>query len=360
MSLRAALAGAALGFAAGLAVGALVLGAGSASGGGGVAGPALAPGAAASRAEGSGLVAPSGSRDRPRAPGERAPDLRHAAVAAGGHGARPEEPPDAPAPRPPADLAGEIAKIASEEDGAGVAASDLVRRLRADPALVAAAIARFREETDPARLAALAAVLGRVRDPAVEALALELARPGGGDRAHRLAALDILDAFETPAAIPLVAGLLAEERDPLILSGAIHALPEPAGVALEAAIEIDRDLARLAERAPDVETRRRAVEKLGSWGVGGGEHDALLLRALRDDPDPEVRAAAAFAIEQRRAAPAVPAALEALAAAVARRDEDPQVRENAWQALRRAGPLPRNVRAVYEAYAAEREGRAVR
>jgi hypothetical protein len=288
-------------------------------------------------------------------PASKPPPAHEGASREGGpaHGPRGADAETTPRPRPPLALDAALAAIAAEDDSGGdrgTAFADTIARLREDPAALAQAIARFRSETDPARLSALALVLGLVRDPAVEAIAMDLAR--AGDREHRLAALEILDAFETLAAIPVASEILAREDDPALLRAALHALPEPAGVAADVAAVVDRELVRLARDAADPETRRRAVERLGAWAFSP-EDEVAIVDALGRDPDPGVRAAAAFALGGRRGGPAV---VRALAEALARRDEDRDVRENAWQALRRAGPLPPEARAAYEAYAAEREG----
>jgi HEAT repeat protein len=220
------------------------------------------------------------------------------------------------------------------------------------PGGTAELVAAFRR-AEGERLGVIAALLGERHEPAVEALAVDLARTG--DRAHRLAALAILDAFETPAAIPVVSEILAAERDPEILQAALYALPDGGGMGVETAEALDRDLRRLAAEG-EPETRRRALRALGSWGTAAD--DATLVGALRGDRDPAVRAAAAFALEQRRGGGEE--GIRTLAEVVSRRDEDRDVRENAWQALRRAGPLPPAARAAYDAYAAEREGEPVR
>jgi HEAT repeat protein len=320
---------------------------------------------------GAGVLAGRGMREAGPAAGELsgraggsrrplAPSLPPRTV---GAAARPSRPP-APLPvegtsaraaaeasRPPIEIERALARIATEDEEPG-AIDESVLRLRGDPAALAAAIERFRSETDPQKLMALATLLGQIKEPSVEALALELAR--SGDLPHRLAALELLDRFETPAAIPVASEILAREGDPALLQAAIYALPDPSGVAMETARAVDRELARLSREAPDAETRRRAVERLWRWAATP-EDEAAIVASLRDDPDASVRCGAAFALGMRRTTNA--AAIRALADTLARREEDPSVRWMCWQALGRAGPLPPEALAAYQAFEIESEAR---
>ena len=86
-----------------------------------------------------------------------------------------------------------------------------------------------------------------------------------------------------------------------------------------------------------------------------GTNMAPVLTALAGDPEPSVRAGAAFAVEMagRRS----PAILDALAATLASPGEDPLVQENAWRALGALSPLPEAAHRAYVAYAEARIAR---
>jgi HEAT repeat protein len=123
-------------------------------------------------------------------------------------------------------------------------------------------------------------------------------------------------------------GLLERESDPEILAGALHALhrdtPPPA-----LASAIAGTLGRLRAHA-DEEVRARAVAALAEWARDAAEVGAVAA-ALRD-PAPRVRAAAAYALGVHRWP--VPEVVAALTRSVADRNEDFEVRQLAWRALR--------------------------
>lgn len=148
--------------------------------------------------------------------------------------------------------------------------------------------------------------------------------------------------------------ILRAERDPGLLGAAIHALPEPHGASAADAAPVSRGL-RDALSSNDPEVRRRAAIAYAGWGENA---EATLAALLRDDPSPAVRAGAAFALELCR--PRQDETRQALARAVARRDEDRLVRENAWRALGVAGALGADQAAIYRAFAEEMEGSSAR
>jgi len=242
-----------------------------------------------------------------------------------------------------------IAKLAAEPSGAfaGRYAQELLRDKRA----MEAALARFRGEADAAKLEALAFLLAQARTPDVEALAAELSLRG--DRAHRLAALGLLDQFETPASLGPVAETLRSERDPALVAAAVYALPEPRGASAQEAASVVEGLRR-ALASTDAEARRRAAIALASW-LPPSEAEPLLGATLERDPEAIVRAVAAFGLEVIR--PRLEVTVLLLAQVTARRTEERPVRENAWRALGSVGPLPAELAAVYRAFEEEMEAR---
>jgi HEAT repeat protein len=269
----------------------------------------------------------------------------------GGHTEVPLELEEAPVETryPPGSFEALFANFASQMSENAVPGEALQDALERDPGLMAEAVARFRTERDPEQLAILATLLGRVHTPEVESLAIDLAQ--GADPIMKAAALDILDAFQTPLAIPAVLPILQSDRDPAMLGRAIYALPEPRGISASEAAPIEQELIRLTGNE-DVDVRVRALITYGHWG--GTEADGVLINALQNDPTPDGRAAAAFAMERR--ASRDPAAIQALGRTLANHDEAALVRENAYQALGRLGPLPPEVKGAYDAYRIEREG----
>jgi hypothetical protein len=327
------------------------------------------PGAAAAARNGGSAGVGAGSPGPSN--GSRAPDLADvrrggSAATPGGAGARTGASGEALPPGhahahdddPPPDLdrypPGSFDRLFAEFIGQmreeAVPAGPLGEALLRDPGLLDEALARLQTERDPQKLAALAALLGQVHHPAVDALAVQLAQ--GADPQLRAAALDILDAFETPAAVAPAVAILAHERSPDLVARAIHALPEPCGFGAAEAAPVAAELRRQATGAEDAEVRRRAALAYAHWG--GADAEEVLILSLRGDPSPDVRAAAAFGLEARRARSAE--AIGALVAAMQRQGEARIVRDNAYQALSRVGPLPPAAAAAYRAYEIEREG----
>lgn len=221
----------------------------------------------------------------------------------------------------------------------------LERAVASDPQAMAEALARLRRTTDPAELELLAAVLARIQDQEVEETALELTR--AGDPAAQAAGFDMLDALDLPSGRTAALDGLARARDPQVRRAALRALPPPVGASLDEAAGVVASLSGLVTADADPELRRRAAVELGRWHRVPDDLSPLLL-ALERDPDPNVRAGAAFGLEL--AARRDPSLVAALVAAVRRPDEDPLVRENAWKALGALGPLPAEVQADYRRY----------
>lgn len=261
-------------------------------------------------------------------------------LAADRAGATAPEAPDAPP--------NEACRGEQEEEDA--AAEALLAELLSDPEALRAALDRLRSTDDPRAAADLAAILGQVRDPAVEALARELA-VAGRTPALRAAAFDILDRFDTPDVLPLVLATLSREGDAAVRRAALMAVPEPAGTSLAEAERLVIPLGEVLAHDHDPEMRRQAAIVLGGWHRSVDDL-AGVLRSLASDPDPGVRAGCAFAVEV--SGNRDPSVIRALVAALGAPGEDDLVRENAWHALGRMGPLPAAAEEAYRAYAAER------
>ena len=233
-------------------------------------------------------------------------------------------------------------------DAAEEAANALELAVLSDARAKAAALGRLRAAQDPAELEFLAAVLGRVRDLAVEEAAVELTR--AASPAAQAAGYDMLDALDLPAARSVALEGLARAREPAVRRSALNALPVPAGASLDDAREVVGTLGALVSGDRDPELRRRAAIELGRWHRGV-EDLAPVLTALERDPDPAVRAGAAFGLEL--AVRRDPLVVEALVRVLRRPDEDPLVRENAWRALSALGPLPPEVQAEWRRFHAQ-------
>jgi hypothetical protein len=233
---------------------------------------------------------------------------------------------------------------------ARAAAEDLHLQLAADPTALAQALERFRRSSVEAELGFLAAILGQIADPEVEAFAVGVAS-GDASTARRAAALEILDAFDTPLATPVALAVLAAETDLTVRRAALHAIPDPTGLSLTEAAAVARGVSAVVASDPDPEARRRAVILAGRYGSDMGP----VLTALARDPEPSVRAGAAFALEVagRRS----PAVFDALIATLASQGEDPLVQENAWRALGALSPLPEGAHRAYGVYAEARVAR---
>lgn len=292
----------------------------------------------------------SGLGPRPGLEGGPQACAHHAPAQAG---ASPGELPAAEPP-PPLDLEAKLqrmrALLAGEADehacdDAYAAAEELQAAVEIDPQALAQALARLRSAQDPAELELLASVLGRVRDLEVEETALELTR--SAQPAAQAAGYDMLDALDLPAAREASLEGLRRARDTDVRRAALRALPLPTGASLEEAGPVVASLRGVLSADPDSELRRRAAVELGRWHRGP-EDLGPVLSALERDPDPNVRAGAAFGLEL--AARRDPALVEALVRVMRRPDEDPLVRENAWKALGALGPLTPEVQAEWRRF----------
>ncbi|MBI4615722.1 MAG: HEAT repeat domain-containing protein [Planctomycetes bacterium] len=265
-----------------------------------------------------------------------------------------------PAPRPldlePALLAARRAAAEPEDERAlevvHRAAAEWTERVLDDPEALASTLARFDTTRDAAELGFLAAVLGRVADPEVEEAAVRIAR-GDAHPSRRAAAFDVLDALDTPAAIDAALETLAREPDAAVRLAALRSIPDPTGASWDEAAPVADRLGEILAHDSDAEARRRAAVLLARWHRGDDEFRPVL-EALSHDPDPAVRAGAAYACEVagRRDESVTAALVQALRSP----SEDNLVRENAWRALGSLGPLPPEAHEAYEAFRAAREG----
>ena len=204
---------------------------------------------------------------------------------------------------------------------------------------LAKALSRFKETAGTEEGDRWADLLARVRDPAVEEIAFELLR--SGVTAQQLAGLDLLDRLniENPDTRRLLLDLLRNDPRPEILGGALYALHPCVTDPRESRMVVSV-LTPLAAH-PDSEVRRRAVLSLAQWGRIGPALGAL------QDPSPDVRAGAAFALGETGMGSREMG--EALAARVADEREDWAVRETAWRSLSRF-PLDERTYEVYRVF----------
>jgi hypothetical protein len=234
-----------------------------------------------------------------------------------------------------------------DEEVADEAYAALEVALATDPRALAAAVDRFRTTRDQDELAMLTGLLGNVADPVVERAALEVAT-ADPDAGRRVMAFTVLDALDLPAARTAALTALDRESDAAVRQAALHALPPPKGSSLAEGAEVVDRLLQVLRSDPVPETRRRAARELGDWSHTPQALDALAA-AMRRDASPEVRAGAAFGLELARAA-SNPGVRAALVAAMEDSQEDTLVRENAWNALGAAGPLPPAEHAAWSSY----------
>lgn len=219
--------------------------------------------------------------------------------------------------------------------------------LATDPRALAAAVDRFRTSRDADELALLAGLLGNLADPIVERAALEVAT-ADPDPTRRVMAFTVLDALDLPAARTAALSALDRESDASVRQAALHALPPPKGSSLAEGTEVVLRLMQVLRTDAVPETRRRAARELGDWSHTP-EALAALADAMRRDASPDVRAGAAFGLELARAA-STPHVRAALVATLEDAGEDTLVRENAWNALGAAGPLPPAEHAAWSTY----------
>lgn len=231
------------------------------------------------------------------------------------------------------------------------AALGLHQKLLTNNDQLAAAVKRFGQLTDGDEAEMLAAVLGQIRDPEIEQMAVEVANSSADPRV-RAAAFDILDAHDSPLARKTALETLVNETDVNVRRAALRAIPEPLGASKEDAEAVVQRMNAVLRQDQDQESRRRAVIQLGTWHRSTTELQPVM-SALLEDPNPAVRAGAAFSLEMsgRRD----PSVLTALGQALQKKNEDPLVRENAYKALKMLGPLPGTVRQAFSDYEREIE-----
>jgi hypothetical protein len=124
-----------------------------------------------------------------------------------------------------------------------------------------------------------------VAPPTREGILFELEDP---DQAARVAAVPKIGSLRPRAALDILAGVFAEEDDPLVRSRAVAALTRLGGPGA-------RGLLRARALADaDAELRMQALNALAT---SSGERSInVLAQALRDDPEPQVREAAVSAL----------------------------------------------------------------
>jgi HEAT repeats len=152
--------------------------------------------------------------------------------------------------------------------------------------------------------------------PTREGILLEL---GDSDQAERVAAVPKVGSLAPQAALDILAGVFAEEDDPLVRSRAVAALTRLEGPAARGLLR-----ARALEDE-DAELRMQALNALAR--SSGDRSINVLAQALRDDPAPAVREAAIEALG-RVGGDWARRSLER-----AMRDPDPRVSQAAEQAL---------------------------
>lgn len=228
------------------------------------------------------------------------------------------------------------------QETAKLAAGGLYLHLKNNPRDLAQSLDQLSSSNRQDEADFLAAVLGRIHDPIVEKTALDLAERGQG--ANKAAAFDILDAFDTPAALSPALRALQGTESVAVRRAALRAIPKPSGLDEDTAEEVIKQLTSTLRTDEDPEARRRAALLLGDWQRSFADFWPVV-EALSQDLDINVRAGCAFACEisglkDRRI-------VNALAIMVAKPGEDPLVRENAWRALGRLSPLPKSAEQIY-------------
>ena len=219
--------------------------------------------------------------------------------------------------------------------------------LSGDPNRVATLLAEFQRESSSEHLVALAEVLIEIHDPSILPTMLSLAADPSRSREQRMAALMVIDARNEREAFGPVSEMVRTERDPELLRAAIHAFPDgqafgmsevrSAAAALRTVLILPTESHQGAKEA--------ALILLGFWSASDRPS---VLAALRNDPSPKIRAAAAFGLIYT--AHRDGDTLRALADVVANGQEEPSVRANAWRALGASGVLPDEVIAAYQSF----------
>ncbi|MDF1666836.1 MAG: HEAT repeat domain-containing protein [Planctomycetota bacterium] len=236
------------------------------------------------------------------------------------------------------------------QETAKLAAGGLYVHLKTNPADLARSLTQLSSSNRQDEADFLASVLGRIHDPIVEKTALELAERGPD--ASKAAAFDILDAFDTPAALIPALRALSSNQSVQVRRAALRAIPKPEGLDHDTANEVVKQLTETLKNDEDPEARRRAALLLGDWQRSIAEFWPVI-EALSQDQDINVRAGCAFACEISGLKDS--RVINVLAGVLSRVQEDPLVRENAWRALGRLSPLPKTAELAYEKYKRELE-----
>jgi hypothetical protein len=245
--------------------------------------------------------------------------------------------------------AGPDAEVEHDRDEElALATQALEERVKADPRALNQVLREFMKLESKAELEALAAILGRVRDADVETMAIETASSDASTQ-RRLAALQVLDGLDLPSARPVAIAVLERESDPELRRAAVFAIPEPTGSSRRDAEGVVSNMTRIISQDQDAELRRRAVIQMGSWWRDRSDLSSVV-QALQRDASPDVRAAAAFSLEMAGHRDAE--IIDALCQRMSDSREDSIVREMAWRALGRMGPLAENAATQYASFAA--------
>ncbi len=253
------------------------------------------------------------------------------------------------APALPGALAAAIG-CSHEDHGPEAHPEQLAALVAADPSELEAALAQV-PGASIEELELLVLALGFVRRPEVEELAAGLALDDPAPE-RRALGVELLGRLGTPRALPVLDQVLGQESATPVLRVALGALPRPVAVSEAEGARLRGKLEGFAA-SPTPELRRRALIALADWSPDTG----LARAALAGDPDPAVRAGAAYALELAGGGSA--ADRELLARVLEDVGEPFVVRDNAWRALGAAGPLPASMHAAWHRFAREREGLAL-
>ncbi|MEZ0230675.1 MAG: HEAT repeat domain-containing protein [Planctomycetota bacterium] len=253
--------------------------------------------------------------------------------------------PKAVAPvKPLSEVAAATAPHADEDGHDHPALSEL------DEKKLAKALTLFRESQSPDEIGELAGILGACGGERAAKAALSVLASAGSspvELTRRAAAFQVLATQESPLARGPALDVLSRESDIDLRRAAISALGTSRRASPEEAATMTGQLSRLVETDADHEVRRRAVRALVRWRTSDAEI-APVLRALEHDPEPLVRGAAAFSLEDERIRS--PEALAALNRVVANTNTPPSVRELAAEALSRLGPLDATTRQTLQRF----------
>lgn len=224
--------------------------------------------------------------------------------------------------------------VLADDEVAAVRAAALTALLGVSPAgtdVTARAVAGLEDPDGTVRSAAATTVWGLAPPTAVGALVRSLTEDG--EASVRAPAVSALGAIGDLRALPAVRAALAD-LDLGVRSAALHAF---VGFGPECAPALP-DVVRILRSDPEPGLRATAALALGQWQQGAAPAVPALLRALAD-PEPGVRSATASALFSLALADALPAATgAALLAALA--SSEPDVRLYAAQALLRLPRLP--------------------